>query len=463
MMNDVLIYLWEGSICLALTVGFYKIFFEKLTFFEWNRSMLLILLAASVLIPLFTVDVAPSVAVLPEVLLPVFWVGGQIEPESMVSSSDSSWQKILFFCYIVGVVFASSKFVWGTLKLWIQLKSATLQVYNGNKLVIHSAFEPASFLGYIMLPSFDPTDADHQLILQHESVHCTQRHSLDLILVQLLKVFFWFNPFIFMYERLIREVHEFQADRFITRFHSEIAYSKLLLRLVIKSNSNHLVHSFNQFQTKKRIMMMTQTNTNPIQKARFILALPLIGLFLAVFSCKSSKVTTADFPENLVIPMTAESKGDTTNVTILKEKNGKKVLVLTEIEPNAEKELFNQVMKNKEISSAGKDGEEIFEITEIQPIPAGGMEGWMNYLAESIKYPEEAKKRGIEGTVVMAFIVNLDGTISDIEILRGIGGGCEQEAMRVIQNAPNWTPGQLAGKPVRCRMRLPLQFKLPKS
>lgn len=441
-MNDVLIYLWEGSFCLALTVGFYKVFFEKLTFFEWNRFMLLILLAASVLVPLFTIDVAPSMAVLPEVQLPVFWVGGQIEPESMVNSSDFSWQKILFSCYIVGVVFAASKFVWGTLRLWIQLKSATLQVYNGNKLAIHSRFEPASFFGYIMLPSFDPTDTDHQLILQHESVHCTQRHTLDLLLVQLLKVFFWFNPFIFMYERMIREVHEFQADHFITRFHSTIAYSKLLLRLVTKSNSNHLVHSFNQFQTKKRIMMMTQTNTNPIQKARFILALPLIGLFLSIFSFKSPKVTTADFHENLVIPMTAESKGDTTNVTILKEKNGKKVLVVTATEPT---------------------GEEVFEITEIQPKPAGGMEGWMNYLAESLKYPEEAKERGIEGTVVMAFIVNSDGTISNIETLRGIGGGCDQEAMRVIQNAPKWTPGQLGGKAVRVRMRLPLRFILPKS
>lgn len=427
-MNDVLIYLWEGSICLALTVGFYKVFFEKLTFFKWNRSMLLILLAASVVIPLFTVDVAPSVAVLPEVLLPVFWVGGQIEPESMVNSSDFSWQKILFFCYIVGVVFASSKFVWGTFKLWIQLKSATLKVYNGNKLVVHPRFEPASFFGYIMLPSFDPTDSDHQLILQHESVHCTQRHTLDLILVQLLKVFFWFNPFIFMYERLIREVHEFQADHFITRFHSEIAYSKLLLRLVTKSNSNHLVHSFNQFQTKKRIMMMTQTNTNPIQKARFILALPLLALFIAVFSFESSANSKGEFPESVdILNTNLQPTNDTVSVIL------------------------------------GKDGNQVFDVVELLPYPSGGMDGWMKYLAESIKYPEEAKKRGIEGTVVMAFIVNSDGTISDIETLRGIGGGCDQEAKRVIQNAPKWTPAQIAGKPVRCRMRLPLQFKLPKS
>ena len=427
-MNDVLTYLWEGSICLALTVGFYKVFFEKLTFFQWNRFMLLILLVAAALIPVLTFDLAPSMTVLPEVLLPVFSVGGQIESGSMVSTSNFSWQEILFFAYLIGVVIASSKFIWGTLKLWVQLKSASFQVYNGNKLVIHPRFEPASFFGYIMLPRFDPSDADHQLILLHESVHCSQKHTWDLVLVQLLKVFFWFNPFIFMYERLIREVHEFQADHFVTRFHSELAYSRLLLRLVTKTNTNQLVHSFNQFQTKKRIIMMTQTNTKPIQKARFILALPLLALFIAVFSCESSANSKGEFPESVDIPNTStQSASDTVLVDL------------------------------------GKDGKEVFDVTEIQPSPAGGMEGWMKYLAESLQYPEEAKKQGIEGTVIMTFIINSDGTISDVETLRGVGGGCEEEAMRVIQNAPNWTPAQNGGKPVNCRMRLPLKFKLPEA
>jgi TonB family protein len=374
------------------------------------------------------VDVAPTSAVLPEVLLPVFWVGGQIEQESIVSTRNFSWQEILFFAYLLGVIIASSKFVWGTLKLWIQLKSATLQVYNGNKLVVHPRFEPASFFGYIMLPSFDPTDADHQLILKHESVHCTQRHTLDLILIQLLKVFFWFNPFIFMYERLIREVHEFQADHFVTRFHSEIAYSKLLLRLATKSNSKHLVHSFNQFQTKKRIMMMTQTNTKPIQKARFILALPLLALFIAVFSIESSANSKGEFPKSAdILNANLQPANDTVSVIL------------------------------------GKDGNQVFDLVEIQPSPAGGMEGWIKYVVESLQYPEEAKKQGIEGTVAIAFVINSDGTISDIEILRAIGGGCEEEALRVIQNAPKWTPGQQGGKPVNCRMRLPIRFKLPES
>jgi TonB family protein len=201
-----------------------------------------------------------------------------------------------------------------------------------------------------------------------------------------------------------------------------------LLRLATKSNSNHLVHSFNQFQTKKRIMMMTQTNTKPIQKARFILALPLLALFIAVFSIESSANSKGEFPKSAdILNANLQPANDTVSVIL------------------------------------GKDGNQVFDLVEIQPSPAGGMEGWIKYVVESLQYPEEAKKQGIEGTVAIAFVINSDGTISDIEILRAIGGGCEEEALRVIQNAPKWTPGQQGGKPVNCRMRLPIRFKLPES
>lgn len=426
MINDVLIYLWEGSVCLALGTVFYKVFFEKLSFFGWNRVMLMMLLLSGALIPLLSFDLAPSVVVLPEILLPVFWVSGGVAPASLETSRNLSWQEILFFTYVIGVIIASVRLIGGTLNLWIQLKSASLQVFEGHQLMIHPRFEPASFFGYILLPSFDPSDSEHRLILLHESVHCNQKHTWDLVLIQLLKVVFWFNPFIFLFERLVREVHEFQADHFVTRFHSELTYSKLLLRLVTKTNTHQLVHSFNQFQTKKRIIMMTQTNTKPIQKARFILALPLLALFIAVFSCESSNGSGTNFPNKLDIPMASESSSDTTKVS----------------------------------SALGKDGKEVFDVVEIQPDPAGGMEGWMKYLGESLQYPAGARDKKIEGTVIIAFIINLDGTISDVEVIRGIGGGCDEEAMRVIENAPYWTPAQNDGKPVNCKMRLPIRFKL---
>lgn len=107
-----------------------------------------------------------------------------------------------------------------------------------------------------------------------------------------------------------------------------------------------------------------------------------------------------------------------------------------------------------------EDVETIFDIVESAPLPAGGMSAWNEYLQKNLKYPTQARRMGIEGTVIVVFVVNIDGSIQDLEVLRGIGGGCDEEALRVIKNAPKWEPGKQRGKPVRVRMRMPVRFKL---
>ncbi|MFN3760363.1 MAG: energy transducer TonB [Algoriphagus aquaeductus] len=112
------------------------------------------------------------------------------------------------------------------------------------------------------------------------------------------------------------------------------------------------------------------------------------------------------------------------------------------------------------ITDVGKDGKEIFDVTEVQPVPPGGLEGWNSYLLANLKYPSEAKKLGIEGTVIVDFVINSDGSISNPTILRGIGGGCDEEAIRVVQNSANWEPAQQKDRKVNSRMKLPVRFKL---
>jgi len=112
------------------------------------------------------------------------------------------------------------------------------------------------------------------------------------------------------------------------------------------------------------------------------------------------------------------------------------------------------------INNVGKDGKEIFDVTEVQPNPPGGMEGWNKYLSENLSYPAQAKSLGIEGTVIVVFEINSDGSISNAEILRGIGGGCDEEALRVVENSPDWTPAKQKDQVVNSRMRLPVKFKL---
>ena len=152
------------------------------------------------------------------------------------------------------------------------------------------------------------------------------------------------------------------------------------------------------------------------------------------------------------------------------EKNSEILIFNEELKSqvNAVEQLFsaslatNQEATGTSNPTSGDSGttNEVFDVVETKPNPAGGMAGWNKYLSENLRYPEAAQEKGIEGTVIVAFVVNTDGAVSDIEILRGIGGGCDEEVYRIVKGSPNWTPGMAGGKPVRSRMRLPLRFKL---
>lgn len=104
--------------------------------------------------------------------------------------------------------------------------------------------------------------------------------------------------------------------------------------------------------------------------------------------------------------------------------------------------------------------EEVVDFSEVMPEPVGGMSAWNDYLSKNLKYPSTARRIGIEGTVYVSFVVEKSGEISDVQLLRGIGGGCDEEAIRVIENAPIWKPGYQRGRPVKVRMRVPIRFKL---
>jgi periplasmic protein TonB len=103
---------------------------------------------------------------------------------------------------------------------------------------------------------------------------------------------------------------------------------------------------------------------------------------------------------------------------------------------------------------------EIFTVVEEQPGYPGGDEARIKYLQDNIKYPDEAKELGVQGKVFVTFVVEIDGSISDVRVLRGIGAGCDEEAVRVVRNMPKWVPGKQRGVPVRVQFNLPIKFTL---
>jgi periplasmic protein TonB len=116
--------------------------------------------------------------------------------------------------------------------------------------------------------------------------------------------------------------------------------------------------------------------------------------------------------------------------------------------------VFEQPVVEKE------DTDEIFLVVEQTAVPKGGMEGFYKFVNSRLRYPAQARRMNIEGRVFIEFVVDKDGTITDVKAIKGIGAGCDEEAIRVVESSPPWLPGRQRGRPVKQRMVLPIIFKL---
>ncbi len=112
------------------------------------------------------------------------------------------------------------------------------------------------------------------------------------------------------------------------------------------------------------------------------------------------------------------------------------------------------------VTEEKEDVDQIFLVVEESATPKGGMSAFYKYVSDKMKYPAQARRMGIEGKVFVEFVINRDGSITDVKAIKGIGAGCDEEAVRVVQSAPPWNPGKQRGKPVRQRYVVPIIFKL---
>jgi protein TonB len=131
-----------------------------------------------------------------------------------------------------------------------------------------------------------------------------------------------------------------------------------------------------------------------------------------------------------------------------------------DIEMTEEQVIDQPIFEELQMEVEEEVVEEIFTIVEQQPEPIGGLSAFYKYVSDNLKYPWLAKNNDIEGRVYIEFVVEKDGSLTDIKTLKGIGGGCDEEACRIIGGAPNWKPGKQRGNPVRVKMVIPILFRL---
>lgn len=494
-MNALLNYILEANLCLFLFILFYYLILRNETQFLFKRLFLLSALVISLLFPLIHLqseagsNLIPSVSqavptnYLPEVI--IHEEGNQ--KDNLVNNSTPIWP-IIFYVYLAGVFLCGAVFMIQIYRLMHHVKKADMYRWKQYKVVESAADEATfSFLSFIFIGQANILKEEEKMkILQHESIHARQMHSLDMLLINLIAVVFWFNPILRTYKNQLVQLHEFEADAQTTK-HSDIdSYCHLLAKVALQSTGFTLVHHFNKSLTLKRISMM-QTTKKKIRYWKLVAittTFPLIFLFIAcqdqvmeeVNAVTQNATMALDYPtavREALGKLKKENPNGKFNVIVLNEEGQQKIKELkqhygstpesvTVIDTDHGKKEdvryaiihFNQ--QTNEFIEAGKD--EVFTVVEDPGKPVGDIKQYYNYLKENVQYPPAAMKAGIEGTVYVQFVVQEDGSLEDIKVIKGIGGGCDEEAVRVIREGPKWTPAKQRGVAVKQRMIMPIRF-----
>ncbi len=287
-MGTFLVYILKSSLCLALFYLFYRLLLSKETFHRFNRIALLGVMLISCLLPLVrvTVDratvVNTSVMLVEEDMLMYPW-----EMQTVVQEEAAfPWREWLVAVYFLGILFFLLRnFLSLGYVFYLIRHSRCQRMENGICLVIHQAgFAPFSWMKYIVISQTD-LDENGTDILTHEEAHIRNRHSWDLLLVELCIWLQWFNPAAWLLKQELQNVHEYEADEAVLRQGIDAKrYQMLLIKKAVGARLYSIANSFNHSSLKKRITMMIRKKSNPWARAKYLYVLPLAAVTVAAFA-----------------------------------------------------------------------------------------------------------------------------------------------------------------------------------
>lgn len=435
MADDLLYLMIKAAFCLGVFYLVYMLLLKNETFFLFNRLYLLLTVVLSMIIPLMHIR-------LPELItgngnpymLDLISVGSWFVEETM-PETEKSFQ-VLLMLYLAGCAIFLSVFLVRACRLVALILRSGIHRIGGWKLVFNPVrnSSPFSFLGFVFISREEFRSHSAGRILMHERVHISQRHSFDLLFIEIITIVQWFNPFIWLYRRSVVQQHEYLADEGVLRHYGNVqAYQGILLHVSTGMHFHKLTHPFSHSLLKRRFIMMSKPKSGPRARWKLLAVFPVIAVLLFLFKDVSGRfseqVLNLSQPFGVTWPL--------------------------------ENLAAFSVMTAQTVDRPQVKPDTTFTVVEQMPtFRDGGHVGLVQYIVQHVKYPEEAKKQGISGTVYVTFIIDEKGKVLNAGILRGIGGGCDEEALRVVQSMPDWNPGLEKGKAVKVQFNLPIRFSL---
>lgn len=422
--------------------------------------------------------------------------GGLILREKPAETSAYTVPIILTYIYAAGVILTLIYSLAGAFQLVSIIREGE-KVRKGNYILVISErndIAPFSWLNYYVMSRNDYETAG-EIISIHERRHLRLWHWVDLLFVQIVDIFQWFNPAAWLMGEEFKTVHEYQADEAVMASGTNLRqYQTLLIKKAVGTRFQVLANSLNHSKLKKRVTMMYKSKPSKLRRFGALLLIPAMGIGCAVIEIpavasvldKTAEVSfisadngkVSDFSANLVTE--AEEKVNfnaqetlaeplATNFQEAQAEPAEEVPSQPS-EPDVSKEapetasVANNSSESQTFvqtnSLSDKEEKEVYVAVEKQAEFPGGIAALMNWLSMNIRYPEKAYKENIQGRVIVKFIIEKDGKVSNPTIVRGIDPELDKESIRVVKEMPAWQPAENNGKAVASYFNLPISFKL---
>jgi len=410
-MLDFLIYDAKVAVLIAVFYLFYRLVLSKETFHRVNRVVLLLTAVMSFVLPLcvFTMHETVVVAAMPAVEV------GAVRAVVADESDTPLWQIALPVLFIIGIVATLGYTVTSLAKLMLLIRHSEKHRQEDGVVICVTDHQvsPFSWMHYIVLSRQDYAE-HNEAVLAHERGHIRLRHSWDVLLVDTLTALQWFNPAMWMLRQDLRAIHEYEADgAVLSQGFNARQYQYLLITKAASIGGYSIANGISHSTLKNRIHMMLHKETKRSHLVKLLALLPIVGTALAL-----NAETVTDYQYD-----TPQKK---------------------------------QIIKENKQNAQSKP----FDVVEQMPQFPGGIKELMTFLSQNVRYPEAAHKAGQQGRVIVNFVVEKDGSITEACVVKSVSPELDAEALRVISSMPNWIPGMQNGEAVRVKYTVPITFRL---
>lgn len=506
-MEYLLNYIVESSVALGILSIFYRLLIKRTQVLWFNRLYINGSIIFATVLPVLHIKLPSGTGMN---MLPNIVVGGgynlletiTVFGESTSRVASLSFQKFPWISafYMLGLGLLVFRLSYSIYRLHWFRKKANIERFDDFILVdIFTNHSPFSFFRLMFVNRSKYDEDELHTIVKHELTHIQLKHTFDILLIELILIIQWFNPFIWLLRIDLKEVHEFQADRRALSSGINPGFYKKLLLYEALGSRFVIANNLNQSLIKKRLKMMNNKINKSLGILKPMLAAIILTLLVVAFACdkQDSKVYTevdvmpvypggiealkAYISENLNYPEEANSQKLEGKVFVSFVVSDDGSVTDAKIERSVNMLLDNEALRVvnslPKWSPGMKDGENVnvrftlpvtfkaeditYSIVEDMAQFPGGEEALRKYLMQNVKYPEEAKSRNITGNVFVSFTVNTEGKIEKVRITRTSGNeALDTEAMRVVQSMPDWKPAVQHGEAVAVEYTIPIQFLL---